>query len=236
MCSTKVKYSFILFSLIFAFIGFAQTNQPNVPLSVIPTPQGQVSLVRPIGSGLKVDFSKPPNIQDIISKANSGDPYYQGLLGLFYYRGYFVQEDKIQAEKWLKLSAKKNHPFGNYGVGVLLFFESDKQSQEFFQKAFPALETLAESGDAEAQCNLGYCYQKGNGVAKDPAKAVEWYQKAAAQGYVRAQVNLGVCYEDGEGVPKDLAKAVKWYQKAAAWFQKATDQGYANALLSIKIP
>ena len=41
---------------------------------------------------------------------------------------------------------------------------------------------------------------------KDEKKAVEWYEKAAAQGYASAQYNLGVCYEDGQGVAKDEKK------------------------------
>ena len=80
----------------------------------------------------------------------------------------------------------------------------------------------AEQGDADAQCNLGVCYEHGSGVEKDLAKAVEWYNKAAEQGEATAQCNLGVCYEHGMGAEKDLAKAVEWYNKAA-------EQGYARA-------
>ena len=32
----------------------------------------------------------------------------------------------------------------------------------------------AESGDAEAQCSLGWCYKHGKGVAKDGKEAVKW--------------------------------------------------------------
>ncbi|MBR4388959.1 MAG: SEL1-like repeat protein, partial [Prevotella sp.] len=34
---------------------------------------------------------------------------------------------------------------------------------------------------------MGLCYENGTGVAKDEAKAVEWYRKAAEQGDARAQ-------------------------------------------------
>ena len=60
-------------------------------------------------------------------------------------------------------------------------------------------------------------YERGVGVpARDPAKAAEWYAKAAAGGDLNAQDNLGVLYERGEGVPKDLAMALRWYSAAAA--------------------
>ena len=82
--------------------------------------------------------------------------------------------------------------------------------------------TYAEQGHAQAQVNLGWCYESGTEVEKDEQKAVEWYQKAAEQGYANAQCNLGVCYEHGTGVEKDEQKAVEWYQKAAEqgnWMQ-----------------
>ncbi|MEG2465569.1 MAG: SEL1-like repeat protein, partial [Kiritimatiellia bacterium] len=40
---------------------------------------------------------------------------------------------------------------------------------------------------ADAQYNLGCCYLKGEGVARDEAEAVEWWRKAAAQGVAEAK-------------------------------------------------
>jgi TPR repeat protein len=40
----------------------------------------------------------------------------------------------------------------------------------------------AKSGNAEAQYQLGHCYEKGNGVKQDLAEAAIWYRKAAKQG------------------------------------------------------
>ena len=65
-------------------------------------------------------------------------------------------------------------------------------------------------------------YVLGDGLPKNAAKAVEWFQKAAAQGDAQAQTLLGDMYGEGDGVPKDIAKAAEWYQKAAA-------QGYETA-------
>ena len=121
-----------------------------------------------------------------------------------------------------------------------------------------SLRKAAEQGYATAQCNLGYCYQYGQGVDKDETEAVKWYRKAAEQGYATAQCNLGYCYKYGHGVDKDETEAVKWYRKAAEqsyaraqcnlgycydhgqgvdkdeteavkWYRKAAEQGYARA-------
>ncbi|MCD8341341.1 MAG: sel1 repeat family protein, partial [Clostridiales bacterium] len=69
---------------------------------------------------------------------------------------------------------------------------------------------------ADAQYNLGLCYDNGRGVAMDKAKAVYWYEKAAQQGDASAQYNLGGCYYNGQGVARNRTKAKEWFQKAAA--------------------
>ena len=73
----------------------------------------------------------------------------------------------------------------------------------------------AEQGDAEAQFNLGFCYDDGRGVRKDYGEAVKWYRKAAELGNAVAQWSLGSCYANGRGVAKDEVEAVAWYRRAA---------------------
>ncbi|MGI6496156.1 MAG: tetratricopeptide repeat protein [Kiritimatiellia bacterium] len=45
----------------------------------------------------------------------------------------------------------------------------------------------ANLGNAEAQFNLGLCYDEGEGVAVDKAEAAKWYRKAADQGHAGAR-------------------------------------------------
>src|SRR5207302_615105 len=66
-----------------------------------------------------------------------------------------------------------------------------------------------------SQFNLGFAYQTGDGVPKDPTKAADWYRKAADQGNLGAQFMLGFMYRTGEGVKIDDAEALRWYQKGA---------------------
>ena len=51
--------------------------------------------------------------------------------------------------------------------------EDKTKAAEWYEKA-------ARRGYAPAQCNLGFFYDRGVGVAEDAAKAVEWYERAAA--------------------------------------------------------
>jgi TPR repeat protein len=90
--------------------------------------------------------------------------------------------------------------------------------------------SLADSGNAEAQCNLGMMYEgsdASNGVVKDSAQSVMWYLKAAKQGNALAQYALGLDYYSGDGVPKNRATALKWITLAA-------NQGQPKALDLLK--
>jgi len=115
----------------------------------------------------------------------------------------------------------------------------------------------AKEGIAYAQFKLGVCYERGRGVEKNEAKAVEWYSKAAAQDHISACGNLGVCYEEGAGVTRDMNKALLYYEKAAnkgdiltyfnlgmnhedhdvekakKWYRKAAAVGYLDAQVEV---
>ena len=80
----------------------------------------------------------------------------------------------------------------------------------------------AKAGNARAQYNLGVAYKIGDGVPKDDKKALDWYQKAAAQNYPEAIFQVGLHYQVGTGVPSDDAKGI-------ALIKKAADLGVADA-------
>ena len=73
----------------------------------------------------------------------------------------------------------------------------------------------AEKGDAWAQCNLGLCYLRGDGVASDAKEAVKWLSLAAKQGNDEAKYALACAYFSGNGVVKDFNKAVELALSAA---------------------
>src|SRR5437588_2119710 len=91
-----------------------------------------------------------------------------------------------------------------------------------------SLQQRAESGDAQAQFELGRAYEDGKNVAQDDAKAVEWFRKSADQGNVLAENSLGVMYALGRGVTRDREEALRWYKKAAK-------QGSAEAIYNVAI-
>jgi len=142
------------------------------------------------------------------------------------------------------------------GVGAATQLPGQPNDAE--RKQFDAVKAKAEKGDAESQLNLYFRYANGNGVAKDPAKAVKWLRKAADQNLPRAQCLLGLSYANGEGVKPDKGEGVRWLRRAAdqglpeaqfdlgmcyangdgvsknsveaaGWYRKAADQGLPDA-------
>jgi localization factor PodJL len=78
------------------------------------------------------------------------------------------------------------------------------------------LTEAAEKGQAVAQYRLGTLYERGQGVAADPAKAAHWYEMAANQGNRKAMHNLAVSYASGAAGKKNMPEAARWFAKAAA--------------------
>ena len=56
-----------------------------------------------------------------------------------------------------------------------------------YATAFKEFKIAAERGDARAQYSLAVMYNDGIGVRKNPAEAMLWFRKAAAQGHPMAK-------------------------------------------------
>ena len=78
-----------------------------------------------------------------------------------------------------------------------------------------SLRKAAESGDADAQYQLGLIYLYGNEEPKDAAKAFEWMSRAAAQNIVPAKRELGIMLVSGEGTEPDLGRGLQLLSDAA---------------------
>ena len=117
---------------------------------------------------------------------------------------------------------------------------------------------LAESGDMNAQFNLGTMYQEGDVIPENDSKASLWFRRAALQGHTEAAYRVGVLYDEGRSIQESDVKAVKWWSMAAEkghalaqynlglmyrsgagvtanaalalkWYSKAAAQGQVNA-------
>ena len=100
----------------------------------------------------------------------------------------------------------------------------EERSKALVQKAMvfkaspvKTLTPRAQRGDRQAQYELGYVYETGDGTSKNIKKAIYWYQKSAIQGYPAARYRLGVLFGSGEGVRQDFYVSAKWLRMAATF-------------------
>ena len=78
------------------------------------------------------------------------------------------------------------------------------------------LQRAADVGAPEAQFELAKLYERGTGVAADPAKALQLYQSAALQNFADAINDLGFLHHQGGlGLPANPQKAYGFFQRAA---------------------
>ena len=95
-----------------------------------------------------------------------------------------------------------------------------------YEDAVKLYQVAADQKNAEAQCNLAYCYMMGYGVDVDAKEIAELFKKAAKQENPPAEYYLGWCYENGYGIDAD-------YEQARNWYKKASDHGVEAAKLAL---
>ena len=81
----------------------------------------------------------------------------------------------------------------------------------------------AAAGSRFGQHTVGWCYDRGLGVAQDCREARRWYRLAVAQGHAEAQHNLGTLFHNRDLPSRNADK------KAARWFSLAAAQGHARS-------
>lgn len=96
-----------------------------------------------------------------------------------------------------------------YDTGLLAYRNGD------FVSARRQWETVAKSGNREAQFMLGHLVQNGLGQPWSNAQAAQWYRQAAEQGLPEAQVALADLYIRGVGVAPSLETGAQWLARAA---------------------
>lgn len=84
-----------------------------------------------------------------------------------YAKGKGVKQNDVEAMMWYGKVARQGNP----------------EAANWFRD-------LAEKGSAQAQYNLGVCYEKGEGVEKDTSEAMKWYRIASEQGHKDAETAL----------------------------------------------
>lgn len=165
-------------------------------------------LVLAVVSG--VNAALPKYSVELEQKAKAGDAFAQRDLAVCYYYGNGITKNIDMAEHWWKSAADKGVVDALRGLYALYLGKKN------YVAALSYETRLAEHGAADAAYNIGVMYSKGDGVAKNEAKAVEWYRRAAELCNGSYCNYVGSLYFNGTMVRQDEAEAAKWFKRAAA--------------------
>lgn len=144
-------------------------------------------------------------------EAISGSAISQWLLGLAFFEGYVVIQDRHTAISWFEKSANQDNKEALYALGAchkngICVKENLELAEAYYKKS-------AGLGFAPAQNDYAILVNSNGNINTN--EAIELFQKAAMQNYAPAQYNLAFCYVKGVGVSPDFDKAIEWLEKSA---------------------
>ena len=149
----------------------------------------------------------PVELNELLSKAQSGEAEAQYWVGVLYTEGR-VPKNLAEGGRWLLKSAEQGHAPAQFAYGLLSRLANPSIGEKWLRCA-------AEQGHAEAQFWLGVAYEQNWFGTIDRQEALKWYKRAAEGGDPDAQVELGQKYEDGESVEQNYQLAAEWFRRAA---------------------
>lgn len=154
----------------------------------------------------------PNVVEQVLPRAQAGDPEAQHDLGLRYAGGRGVPKDPERAVGWYRAAAEQG--YGPAQSSLALAYYRGTGVARDRAKAADWYRRAAEHDVAGAGYMLGLIYWAGEGVAKDIARAADWHGQAAEHGNHYAQQVLARLYRDGRGVARDQVQAYKWLELA----------------------
>ncbi len=156
-------------------------------------------------------------------------------LASFYWCGKCVKKDRQRALELYQRSAEQG-----YGLSMFALGEAYMEQQDY-EQAVLWLEKSVEKREPKAYHRLGACYENGYGVQQDARRAAELFcagsqmgylgakkalQRMAENGFAFAQLQMGIALYHGD---TDEETEKQENAQAAMWFQRAAEQGEAEA-------
>ncbi|MDP1602349.1 MAG: endopeptidase IV [Legionella sp.] len=151
--------------------------------------------------------------------ADKDDMTAQMYVAAAYLFGYGVKQNPDASRRYYIEAAKDGNDIAQYALGENFLESRDNRNKKM---GLIWLGKSAEKGNAKAQLKLGNMYATGGFVSRDPVKAKELLEKAAAQNSPAAMVSLG-----------ELAKKEGQFQQAHEWLLKAANEKYIPAQFAL---
>jgi TPR repeat protein len=138
-----------------------------------------------------------------------------------------ANKDVDEGLRLMQKSADSGLPIAQLRLGMILASREKRMTPEahrYITSAREQMERFSRQGSAWARAVLGEIYEKGIGIPKDQAKAIDLYRMAASHSNVTAMTRLGIVYLDGIGTEKNLSEARQWLEKAAKMGSDAAEK------------
>jgi TPR repeat protein len=138
---------------------------------------------------------------------------------------------EAEALKWNKIAGEKGDHTANTWLGNQYYFGKIIKKNDVEAARYWELATSGDYPSAEALGSLGLSYQYGEGVPKNPAKAIELYQKAIEGSQDRrAMYLMGMVAWQGLTDKPDYTVAIDWFKKSVAPEEIPTENGGSTNL------
>jgi len=123
---------------------------------------------------------RPGLPDDLVARAEAGDPEAQYRLGRAYDEGVLVRPSPYLAAHWLRRAAEQGHAAAAARLGTLYF--QGRGLPRDLELALSWYRRAAEAGDPEGMAGLALMLVDGLATGRDPVRAFVWASLAAEAG------------------------------------------------------
>src|SRR5579871_4330108 len=155
-----------------------------------------------LGNGVEKNYDKAVAL--LKAAADHNDAQAQFYMGTAYNSGAGVPKDEATAFLWFERSASQHYAIAEYWVGFMIAYGKGGVSPTWVG-ALPYLWDSAVQGNPDAAFLLGYAYDKGPGMDRNPKAAAYWYRRADWDQRIatntfngKAEYNLSLLIKHGE--------------------------------------
>jgi TPR repeat protein len=140
-------------------------------------------------------------------------------LGILYYFGIAVKQDKVAAERWFESGLKLHDPLAAYNLGSLYSVDADHPHD--LPRAALLLHQASDAGYVPAMHSLGLLLVNHPELKQSPQESRVLLETAANAGSWKSSIVLGILARDGRGTPTDYKTA--YYHCRVALLQGGAD-------------
>jgi TPR repeat protein len=153
-------------------------------------------------------YEEALNLSLSLAESSQAPPWILSMIGTMYFHGRGTKINQEEGLRWYRRAADAGDP------GALTFLSSFQQGAGRYAEAKTMLEEAAAQGYTRALIQLGYLYDHGLGVPRDPKRAREYFEQAAGQGYVFAKRFIASQLLRGDDGPLGVPRGVLMFVSA----------------------